>query len=158
MTEADVIRLMRVNLGTFLPRICPRCRRTLSTLREYILSAHPRGRMTSLEAEAGDWDAVHPSGALAYADCRCGAALSLCTVGMPLDQRRSMLHGMRGETERRGLSPKELSAHRRAETRKRGAGRTRTRKGPRGIVSDTKPGHTPGPTPPPVAPSAAAKR
>jgi hypothetical protein len=118
MSEAEVIRTMREHLDSLFPKVCSNCNRSFSTLREYILTTQPLGAMISVDAEAGDWDAAHPVGTLAYANCPCGSTLALTTEGMPLDRRRLLLQWIRNETKQRGLSPQELLGRLRAEIRR----------------------------------------
>lgn len=71
-----------------------------------------------MEMEFGKWDAPHPTGTLAYANCSCGTTITLSTSGMPLDQRRLLLQWFKSETERRGLCPQELLGLMRTEVRR----------------------------------------
>jgi hypothetical protein len=118
MTEAEVIRTMREHLEGLFPKVCPKCNRCFATLREYILLTHRLGPMMSWDAELGDWNTVQPIGTLAFANCPCGSTLALSTEGMPLPRRLVLLGWIRGETQRRGVSPQQLLEHLRDETRK----------------------------------------
>jgi hypothetical protein len=64
MTEAEVIRTMRGHLEGLFPKVCPNCKRSFATLREYILITKRLGAMISWDAELGDWNTIQPIGAL----------------------------------------------------------------------------------------------
>ena len=66
----------------------------------------------------GDWETTQPIGALALANCPCGSTMALSTEGIPLSQIHLLLKWVRTETERRGLSSRELIDYIRDEVRK----------------------------------------
>ena len=118
MTDDEIIRMMRKHFEGLFPRVCPNCGRRYETLREYILNTKRIGATISYDAEMGDWETTQPIGGLALANCTCGSTMALSTDGMPLSQIHLMLKWVRTETERRGLSPKELIGYVRDEVRK----------------------------------------
>jgi hypothetical protein len=119
MTDDEIIRMMREHFEGLFPRVCPNCGRRYATLREYILDTKRIGATISYDAEMGDWETTQPIGALALANCTCGSTMALSTEGIPLSQIHSMLKWVRTETERRGLSPKELIGYVRDGVRER---------------------------------------
>jgi hypothetical protein len=118
MTELEVIQSMRGHLETLFPKVCPNCKRTFASLLEYILNTKPQGPMISFDAELGEWQTQQPLGVLVLANCPCGTTLALSTEGMPLGLRQSLLKWIGHETVQRGMRPKDLLEHLRAETRR----------------------------------------
>ena len=118
MTEAEVIQAMREHLEGLFPKVCPNCRRSFATLREYLLITTPLGPPIPYDAELGDWRPMRQMGTMTYANCPCGDTLSLSSHGMPLSQLWSLLNWARHETKRRGLGPQELLEYLRGEITK----------------------------------------
>jgi hypothetical protein len=56
---------------------------------------------------------------VALSNCVCGTTLALTSNGMPISQVHLVLKWIKKETDRRGLSPKELMSNVRDEVRKR---------------------------------------
>jgi hypothetical protein len=118
MTDDEIIRMMRKHFEGLFPKVCPNCGRRFATLREYILNTKRIGATISYDAEMGDWETTQPIGAVAHANCPCGNTMVLTTQGMPLSQIHLVLKWVKTETERGGLSPKELIGYVRDEIRK----------------------------------------
>jgi UDP-N-acetylmuramyl tripeptide synthase len=118
MTDDEIIRMMREHFEGLFPRVCPNCGRRYETLREYILSTKRIGATISYDAEMGDWKTTQPIGAFALANCRCGSTMALSTEGIPLSQIHLLLKWVKTETERRGLSSREIIDYVRDEVRK----------------------------------------
>ena len=119
MTEAEVVRIMREHLEGLFPKVCPSCRRSFATLREYLLTTIHVGPAMSYDAELGDWNPLRPMGTMTYANCSCGTTLALTSQGMPLSQLWRLLNWARHETKRRGQSPQDLLSYLRDEICKR---------------------------------------
>ena len=118
MTEAEVVKTLREHFECLFPKVCPKCNRCFTTLREYILITKRLGPSISYDAELGDWNTSRPIGSVALANCPCGNTLALGTEGMSLPRRLLLLNWVRIETHRRGLSPSELLDYLRDEIRK----------------------------------------
>jgi hypothetical protein len=118
MTEAEVVKTLRGHFEGLFPKVCPNCNRCFTTLREYILITKRLGQSMSYDAELGYWHTLHPIGSVAQANCPCGSTLALGTEGMPLPRRLLLLNWVRIETQRQGLSPRELLDYLRDEIRK----------------------------------------
>jgi hypothetical protein len=108
MIEAEVVRIMRDHLEGLFPKVCPNCRRRFATLRDYLLITKHRGTATPYDADLGDWQPMEPLGTMTYANCPCGNTLVLSSDGMPLLQLWALLGWARIETQRRGMTPREL--------------------------------------------------
>jgi hypothetical protein len=108
MTESTVIKLMRQHLEAQFPKVCPKCKRTFVTLREYLLVTRHVGPPMPYDAEMGDWNPRQPVGTLTFSNCPCGTTLALSSHGMPLPQLWRMLNWARVETMKRGMTPQEL--------------------------------------------------
>ncbi len=118
MTDAEVLETVRKHFESLFPKTCPSCGRRFATLREYIRTTRRLGPAMSCDAELGDWDTTAPIGTQALANCPCGSTLALGTEGMPVAQRLALLHWMRVETRRRGVSSSELLESLRDEIRR----------------------------------------
>jgi hypothetical protein len=118
MTEAEVVKTLRGHFEGLFPRVCSKCGRRFANLQEYILVTQRIGPSVSYDAELGLWDTVQPIGSLVPANCPCGTTLCLGTEDMPLPEYRSLLAWVKGETQRRGVSPGELLEHLRDRIRK----------------------------------------
>lgn len=118
MTEAEAIRIMRKHVEGLFPRDCPKCHRRFASLRDYILETQPVGATISYDAEAGDLKPFAPMGTTAMANCPCGNTLTISSEGLPLVQMWRLLHWAKSESERRGITYKELLAYVRDEIRK----------------------------------------
>jgi len=119
MTDDEIIQMMREHFEGLFPKVCSNCSRRFATLREYILDTQRLGGSISYDAEAGDWETTQPIGGLALANCPCGTTLALTTESMPLSKIHLVLKWIKEETQRRGLSSKELMGYVRDEVRKR---------------------------------------
>jgi hypothetical protein len=108
MTEAEVLTVLRRHFESLFPKTCVTCGRRYATLREYILMTKRLGSAKSYDADLGDWQTTSPIGSLAYADCSCGSTLALTTEGLALSQRQALLTWVKGETERRHVTPSAL--------------------------------------------------
>jgi hypothetical protein len=124
ISDDEIIRMMREHFEGLFPRVFPNCGRRYATLREYILNTKRIEPTISYDAEIGDWETTQPMGGLALANCTCGTTMALSTDGMPLSQIHLVLKWIRTETERRGLSPKELMGYVRNEVRRQVLGRS----------------------------------
>jgi hypothetical protein len=118
MTEAEVVKIRREYFEGLFPKFCPKCNRCFSTLRKYILITKRLGPSISYDAELGDWNTVQPIGSVALANCPYGSTLALGTENMPLPLRLLLLNWVRSETQRRGVSPRELLEYLRDQIRK----------------------------------------
>ena len=118
LSDDEIIRMMREHFEGLFPRVCSNCDRRYATLREYILSTKRIGATISYDAEIGDWETTQPIGAFALANCTCGNTMALSTDGIPVSQMQLLLKWVKTETERRGLSPRELIDYVRDEVRK----------------------------------------
>jgi len=108
MTETTVIKLMRQHLEAQFPKVCPKCKRTFVTLREYLLVTKHVGPPMPYDAEMGDWNPRQPVGTLTFSNCPCGTTLALSSHGMPLPQLWRLLNWARVETMKRGMTAQEL--------------------------------------------------
>jgi putative acetyltransferase len=115
MTEAEVVRQMREHLERLFPRVCSKCNRRFGTLREYLLTTEHAGSAMPYDPLLGEWRPLKPVGIMTYANCPCGSTLTLSSKGMPLPRLWSLLTWARGETKKRGLSPRELLNYLREE-------------------------------------------
>ena len=118
MTEAEVVKILREHFEGLFPKVCPKCNRCSSTLREYILITQRLGPSMSYDAELGDWHTLQPVGSVALANCPCSSTLAIGTEGMLTALRLSLLNWVRIETQGRGMSSGELLEHLRDEIRK----------------------------------------
>ena len=89
-----------------------------ATVRDYALSIRPVGPVISYDAELGDWQPANPLGTFVTGNCTCGTTLALSTAGLPLPKIHAMLHWVKSETERRGVTPGQLIEWVRDEIRK----------------------------------------
>ena len=119
MTDDEIIQMMREHFEGLFPKVCNNCGRYFATLREYILDTKRLGGTISYDAETGNWETTQPIGGVALANCPCGSTLALTTEGMPLSKIHLVLKWIKVESERRGLSQRELLEHVRDEVRKR---------------------------------------
>jgi hypothetical protein len=118
MTEAEVVKILRDHFEGLFPKVCPNCCRCFATLREYIVITTRLGPSMSYDAELGNWNTVQPIGSVALSNCPCGSTIALTTDGIAGPQRLLLLHWLKTETRRRGLSPQELLDHLRDEIRR----------------------------------------
>ena len=108
MTEAEVISIMRQHLEAQFPQRCSNCNRPFATLRDYILNTEQVGSAVPYDVELGDWQPIEPLGTVTFANCPCGSTLALSSDGMPLLQLWSLLRWAKNETEKRGMTPRQL--------------------------------------------------
>ncbi len=108
MTEAEVLSAMREHLENLFPKNCPNCERRFPTLREYLKNTSPLGQAIPFDAERGDWHPVKPRGSVAFFVCSCNSTMALSSDGMPLERLWSLMDWAKIETERRGVSPRQL--------------------------------------------------
>ncbi len=108
MSEAEFIRVMREYFEGLFPKVCSKCGRTYSTLRNYILTTQRVGMPIAYDAELHQWKPSHPIGGMVLANCSCGSTLSLSTESMTLSQIHDVLRWLEEQTEVRGLSASEL--------------------------------------------------
>jgi len=118
MDENEVIKIMREHLESLFPKTCLRCGHCYQSLKEYILTTKPLGSMISYDAETGRWDSSRLIGTVAISDCPCGNTLAVSTEDMPIALRKELLHWIKDEVTRRGISPRELLDYLRHKTRK----------------------------------------
>ncbi len=111
MTEIEVIREIRENVEGQFPKVCPFCRRTFATIREFLLTTKPLGPVVSYDAELGDWNPADPIGTMAFANCPCGDTLVVSSEAMPRLRLWSILNWVRDETILRNQSPHEIFSH-----------------------------------------------
>jgi len=114
-TEAEVIEIMRAHLESQFPKVCFNCKRTYYSLREYLSITRHQGEAMPYDADAGDWNPLHPMGTVTYANCPCGSTLALTSHGMPLLKLWSLLNWARTETRKRGMTPQDLLNYLREE-------------------------------------------
>ena len=126
LTEAEVIRLIRAHLEGQFPKLCPLCKRSYGSFREFLLVTKPVGSTMSYDAELNDWNPVKPLGTSTYVNCPCGNTLCLSSKGMPLRQLWPLMNWARAETQRRGQNLEELLNHLREEIRKQVLGEPTT--------------------------------
>ena len=119
MTEAKAIALMIEHMEGLFPKTCPNCERQFATLRDFMLNTEPIGNPIAHDLELGDLNPLHPIGAVANSNCRCGSSLALTSEGMPLFRLWSLLHWAKRETQRRDLTPQELLDYLRWEMRRK---------------------------------------
>jgi len=67
MTEEEVVQILREHFESLFPKVCPKCNRCFTTLREYILISTRIGPTMSYDAELGDWKTTQPIGSVAMA-------------------------------------------------------------------------------------------
>lgn len=108
MTDAEAVRTMREHFEGLFPKTCPKCGMQYATVRDYALSIRPVGPAISYDAELGDWAPTKPLGTFAIGNCSCGTTLALTTAGLPLPKLHAVLHWVKSETERRGVTPGQL--------------------------------------------------
>ena len=108
MNEAEVIQMLLQHAEGLFPKVCPNCRRRYTSIREYLLSTERIGPILSYDAEVGNWNPTQPLGSMALVNCSCGSTLALTADGMPLPNLTGFLNWIRIETQKRGVSQKEL--------------------------------------------------
>jgi hypothetical protein len=118
VNDDQIIRMVREHFEGLFPKVCQKCGRRFETLWEYILNTKPIGEIMAYDAESGEWETAQPLGGMALSNCSCGTTLSLTTETMPLSQIHLVLKWIRAETERRGLSVKDLMGYVREEVRR----------------------------------------
>jgi hypothetical protein len=118
MTFDEAVETLRTHCERLFPKACS-CGRRFDSLSHYIRETTPVGPTISYDATVGDWRPAQPLGSFALANCRCGNTLALSTDGMPLSTRHALLAFIKGETERMGSRPHEVTDDLRAEVRRR---------------------------------------
>ena len=118
MTEAEVIQTIREHLEGQFPKVCPVCKRSFGSFREFLLITTPVGSTLSFDAEWNDWNPAQPLGTATCANCPCGNTLSLTSEGMPLLRLWPLMNWARIETQRRRQTVEELLNYLREEIRK----------------------------------------
>jgi hypothetical protein len=115
LTEAEVIKIMREHLEGLFPKVCLVCHQRYATLREYLQTTKHLGSAIPYDAESDDWTPLKPLGTVTYANCSCGSTLMLTSEGMALPRLWSLLSWARTETQKRGMTPRELLNYLREE-------------------------------------------
>lgn len=108
MDEAEIVVIMREHFRSLFPQACGVCGHHYATLRQYILETERVPGTVSYDAELGEWKPQHPLGAVALANCTCGATLALSTEGIPRDRIHRVLEWIKAESERTGKTPRQL--------------------------------------------------
>jgi hypothetical protein len=135
MSENEAIDLIIDHLNGLFPKTCPNCQHRYESLRDFYLETTAMGNAVSYDLEKNDLQPEKPLGAVAVSNCRCGAALSLSSDGMPLFRYWSLLLWAKGETRRRSISVAELLVDLRTRVRKRAVVEAggRASQGPRSV-------------------------
>lgn len=108
MTETDVVQHVRRHLETQFPKECGHCKRSYTSLHDFLLHTKHLGPVMPYDAEAGDWRPTHPLGIMTFANCECHNTLVLTSKGMPLPLLWQLLLWARIETLKRQLTPTAL--------------------------------------------------
>ena len=119
MTEIQAIGLMIDHLKGQFPRSCSNCQRRFPTLRDYFENTKPAGEPISYDLELGEAKPQSPMGAVAFSNCHCGSTLGLTSKGMPLLRLWSLMHWVKHEAQRRGMTLSEFLQYLRGEVRKK---------------------------------------
>jgi len=122
MNDEDVIDLMYEYHKGLFPKVCAKCGRVYSDLRDYILNTERIMGEVCYDAELGSWEPKQPVGGVALANCECGSTLALSTADVPAKDMQRVLEWLKRETVRRDKTVKELLGWVRDEVRKKAVG------------------------------------
>ena len=107
MTEDDVVRIVRSYIEGLFPKVCPKCGRRFTSLREYLRSTTHLGSPNFFEAP-GDEMSANTLGPITHATCLCGNTLTIGSEGIPKAQLVELLKWARADSNRRSIGMTEL--------------------------------------------------
>lgn len=103
MTEADILRVMRLHADTLFPRSCRNCGRIYPSPRNFFENTAPVGSVISYDADAMDWTPSEPLGTLGFFNCNCGNTLTLGSEGMELEELWGLMEWAKSRCEASGI-------------------------------------------------------
>ena len=108
MNEAELIEVALDHISSKFPKECKCCGKCYESFVDFARHTTYVGDPISYDAEEGDWKPLNPIGTIGMANCSCGSTLAISTDGMDLATLWKVMHWVRGESKRRGISGGEL--------------------------------------------------
>ncbi|MCU0749239.1 MAG: hypothetical protein MUF13_06805, partial [Akkermansiaceae bacterium] len=99
MTEADLLRVMRLHTEKLFPKSCHNCGNLFASPRDFFENTSSIGSVISYDADGNDWKPADPLGTLGFFNCPCGNTLALGTEGMELQDLWSAMAWVKNHCE-----------------------------------------------------------
>jgi len=107
VTEDDAVRIVQSYIEGLFPKVCSRCERRFSSLREHLELATHLGSPNFYEAAGGEPNG-NPLGPIAHATCVCGNTLTIGSEGIPKTQLVELITWAKADAHRRSTGMTEL--------------------------------------------------
>jgi hypothetical protein len=102
MTEEEVVQIVQQHVASLFPRTCSMCGTQFANLKDYLLRTRHVEDPISYDLEPGEWQA------LSLANCQCGTTLAITSDGMPAETVMALMQFGIEESERRGITFRQL--------------------------------------------------
>lgn len=99
MTEADLLRVMRLHTEKLFPKTCHNCGTLFASPHEFFENTSTIGPVISYDANDCNWKPADPLGTFGFFNCACGNTLALGTDGMELQELWSAMEWVRNHCE-----------------------------------------------------------
>jgi len=110
MTEEQVVRTIVDHLTTCFPKACSCCKKSYTSLTQWISETTHVGTPVSYDAERDDWQPETPLGTITMVNCECGSTLSIGTEGLAKVTLWSLMLWAKQQTAKRGITVRALLA------------------------------------------------
>lgn len=111
MTEAELLRVMRLHTEKLFPKTCHSCGNLFASPRDFFENTSPIGSVISYDANDNDWKPADPLGTFGFFNCTCGNTLTLGTDGMQLQELWSAMEWARSHCETHQTQLENLLNH-----------------------------------------------